>query len=258
MPLLPINITQRYRAVFGTIGPVEETWLPSVLSHIDSYCREHFTYDCQYPPKLKFEIGDTGYPHFHLGMFFKDREKYGMFIKRLQQYLLTLSRRPDGKAYSVRLFAVPLKQNTKCGTLVGPALVEHYLHYPTKIKSTDGVHDQVDLAEWSPYYSISTSNDESTAFSELAIAEKWSPEMFKVWMALANHSTDRANSYKVFTKRWYKTMNHLSQRHPGSIYPEMSYYHLENMHANNPKNLVRQFEKIFEKTQNAPAKNSSL
>lgn len=258
MPLKAINPAYRYKAIFGTIGPVREKWIEPTLAWIDSYCRQHFTYRAEYPPRLKFEIGDTGHPHFHLGMFFRDREKFAMFNRRLQIFLRTL---PDqiqqGREYSVRLFSVPEGENLTGGACRGPALVDHYFDSPTKIKDTLGASAQVFLCGWNPYTEIAEELHAAKQ-SELDLDYSLFGPDYKAWLRkfYVEPCLARAESYAKFTKEWYKYMNtHVKN---GMIYPEITRDILHGLHENTRAKKISQMARILEMTQTPRAESSTI
>lgn len=103
------------------------------------------------PARLKFETSNEGYPHFHLGLMFVERQKYAMFIKHVQRFLWSNYKddKPTGysreKQYSFRLFAVPNVSDVNGKRLTGKALIDKYLDEPTKEKRTDGGNWVVDF-----------------------------------------------------------------------------------------------------------------
>lgn len=146
MPLQAINLAYKYQSVFGTIGPVKEEWGEVTLQWIDQYWRKEGA-GYQTMPRLKYEVGNDGYQHFHIALYFQERQRFGMFVKRLQQWLGKMYKADlkREKEFSVRLFALPIKEDVNGVTLKGEALVNHYLDNPTKMKSTDGNNYTIEL-----------------------------------------------------------------------------------------------------------------
>lgn len=136
MPLEPINIAAPYFAVFGTVGPLEESAGDATLKYLNDYWASIRT--LQHPIRLKFETGSTGYKHAHFYLFFHERTKYAKFVKSFQQFLKSqFPNSVDAESqFSVRLFAIPLQ--SKENGLTGKALCDHYFDNPTKEKCTEG------------------------------------------------------------------------------------------------------------------------
>lgn len=138
MPLFPVtDWDQRQKCVFATIGPVLEEWGPAIIAWINAYW--HGKHPFSAPPRLKYEVSNDGYCHFHLGLPFADRgTTIGMFNKRLARYLNTTYTKPKWgdptKGFSVRFFRVP---HSEAG-LHGVQIIDKYLDHPTKFKSTEG------------------------------------------------------------------------------------------------------------------------
>lgn len=150
MPLPPINLEQKYASVFGTVGPVREEWGDAILQFVHRFWKDRAIYSSALPPRLKFEVGNDGYPHFHIGLMFQERQRYGMFVKKLQTFMSSYKKdKPNGyvksKEFSIRLFAVPCTETVNQRILRGADLVNHYLDNPTKEKSTDGQNYQIEL-----------------------------------------------------------------------------------------------------------------
>lgn len=144
MPLAAIDIAEKYKVVFGTIGPAEEEWGEDLLSWIGDYWTGKAIVDPDMPIRLKFETSNDGYKHFHLAMMFTERVRFGMFVKALQKYMRKF-KNGRHKDYSIRLFMVPYKESHNDNVLRGPALVRHYLENPTKEKDTGGGNFVVDI-----------------------------------------------------------------------------------------------------------------
>ena len=70
MPLQPIVITQKYTSVFGTIGPCVESWGDEIFRYVQEYWKQCSSQDGF--PRLKFEMSNEGYPHFHIGLMFHE------------------------------------------------------------------------------------------------------------------------------------------------------------------------------------------
>lgn len=148
MPLHAISLELKYAFVFGTIGPVKEEWGDAITQYIDSFWKGRAVLSYN---RLKFEVSNTGYPHFHLALQFTDRQRYGMFVRHLQNFLGKQFKhdKPAGygreKQFSVRLFNVPCTEVVNGKQLRGVALVDHYLDNPTKEKSTDGQNYSIEF-----------------------------------------------------------------------------------------------------------------
>lgn len=160
MPLTAISPENKYDTVFGTIGPAKQEWGQAIADWIEAWWKGR---DLVKYFRVKFEVSNTGYPHFHLGMQFAARNKFRMFIRDLQKYLVTQYKddKPVGyareKQFSVRLFAVPVKEVHGTRILRGTALIDKYLDDPTKEKDTgggnfvvehEGYNVALDIAEW--------------------------------------------------------------------------------------------------------------
>lgn len=161
MPLQAINIDNKYDTIFGTIGPVRQEWGQAITDWIEAWWKGR---DLLKYFRLKYEVSNTGYPHFHVGIQFTARQKFRMFIRELQKFLLQYKdNKPTGYAsrseigFSVRLFAVPCKEQHGTRVLRGTALIDKYLDDPTKEKRTDGGNFVIehegynvtaDIADW--------------------------------------------------------------------------------------------------------------
>jgi len=136
MPLLPINLVNKYATVFGTLGPVREEWGDDILAFIHQFWKGRALVNyC----RLKFEKGQDGYPHMHLALMLAERTTMRMFIKQVQKYMHKYqSDKPSGyqndKQFSFRLFAVPCKEGEKSGK----RLMDSYLDEPVKQKDIGG------------------------------------------------------------------------------------------------------------------------
>jgi hypothetical protein len=173
MPLQPINIRGDYQCVFGTIGPVLEEWGQEILDSIDQYWRSRATYDPGFLPRLKFEMSNTGYPHFHIGLFFTDRVYYAKFVKYVKRRLLKFDKPPGydpAKGYSFRLFIVPLKapDDFYGNRLVGGALMNRYLDCPTKEKDIGGGNFIVEFEDFNAYQYLKE-NEDSRYLKEMKV-----------------------------------------------------------------------------------------
>ena len=172
MGLHEITWSNKYPAVFCTLGPVKEEWGDAVMAFTHQYWRTVWAYDPAYTPRLKFEISNTGYPHFHLALMFAcptpdKRPKFRMFWKKMRAMLSTTygnHAKPPGysheKGYSFRLFAVPCTQHVNSKILHGGALMDHYLDEPTKEKSIDGQNFTIELDGFNAYDHIAQSDPE--------------------------------------------------------------------------------------------------
>ena len=149
MPLYAIKPTKSYRIVFGTIGPVEEEWGQDILEFTDQYWRSRGSiYDPAFPPRLKFELSNDGYPHFHIGLAFQVKTGVVKYATAIRKYLAKRpkpARYSKEKGYSCRLFAVPAKSPDHDTGLYGTALINKYLDSPTKEKSTEGKNFTINL-----------------------------------------------------------------------------------------------------------------
>jgi hypothetical protein len=150
MPLKAINLEQKYPCVLGTIGPAKEEWGSAILEFVDAFWKGQAIYSSSLPPRLKFETSNEGYPHFHIGLMFQDRQKFRMFVKKLQTFMSRYKKdKPHGydkaKEFSIRLFAVPCSETVNQKILRGPDLINHYLDNPTKEKSIEGGNYEIEL-----------------------------------------------------------------------------------------------------------------
>lgn len=201
MGLLPIAIGNKYAMVFGTIGPVQEEWGREILEWIDAYWRKTAVYDPDYPPRLKFEVSNTGYPHFHLGLSFQDRQKYALFCKHLRARLAKMPK-PVGYdpkvGYSVRLFAVPCVQEINGTKLRGGALIDAYLDNPVKEKSTAGASLSVEFEGFNAYAFIKECKSEELIERYKTFLKKWG----KVdWKKMRQKELDLISDSKMHV-RW--------------------------------------------------------
>ena len=146
MPLQALNLANKYTTVFGTIGPVKEEWGEVTLHWVDEYWRkEGAAY--QTMPRIKFETSNEGYQHFHIALYFQERQRFGMFVKRLQKWMSVTYKKEMGrdKEFSIRLFQVPITEDINGKALRGEALINHYLDNPTKMKPTEGGNYTIEL-----------------------------------------------------------------------------------------------------------------
>lgn len=177
MPLKAINLTTPYPCILGTIGPAKEEWGEVILQFVNDYWKDKAVYHHTMPPRIKFEVSDDkSYPHFHIGLMFTERQKYAMFVRKLQQFMKQFAKdKPKGydqdKEFSIRLFAVPCTEQVNQNILRGADLINHYLDNPTKEKSTDGKNFQVELTGFNISRFISTLADPEVA-SKYAIKYK--------------------------------------------------------------------------------------
>ena len=172
MPLKAINPESKYSCTFSTLGPVKEEWAPDILEWVRLYWVKVVSEPGM--PRLKFETSNTGYPHFHLGMMFVDRQKYRMFIKELQKYMRRYKDdKPTNykkeKDFSFRMFAVPVVETHNAKVLRGAALIHHYLDNPTKEKSTEGGNFEVEIEGFNAVAFIRDKQVIAQAFYDAAI-----------------------------------------------------------------------------------------
>lgn len=155
MPLHPVNLAQKYPATLSTIGPAREEWGDAILEFVHDFWKNQYLFDVGFP-RLKFEVSNDGYPHFHLALMFavpshNKAPKYAMFARRMKNFLRAYQADKRSLGYdpktelSFRMYAVPVVETHNAKVLRGAALMHHYLDTPTKEKSTDGKDFTIEL-----------------------------------------------------------------------------------------------------------------